>query len=596
MKNEKRINLIISTASTIILWALVALCFDFFYELNDDILIKDIVAGIYTGIPEAHNNQMMYPISLLLSMIYKVFPKIAWFGLFEIAGFLVCFYMITYRMIAIIRRVYIKAILAVGLILIWMGLYAWELSIMQYTVLAGTMCASACVWLYLNETTQDVKAMLCKNIPAIVLVLIAFNIRSEMCLLMVPYMGIAAIGRIIDEECKTSETVHINAKGICAKYVSICAVIAIGVLITYIADIAAYSSDEWKNYREVFDARTDVYDFTGIPPYDENASFYESIDVDINKYNLLCNYNYALDDSIDADTLNAIAMYVHSGNASKAMGAPKSIKTTVSQYVKDFVKLRMEDADISSPFADDINQLMPFNIVIMLLYVSLILIAIVMKNKWLAIKVISAAIVRSVPWIYVYMKGRLVTRITHPMLMCEVMLLLAILIYECVKGTKVYLYLTLALLMGISIINISGQYTNICMKQEIRDNKNVLARQLSEYVSSNDGYFYVDVYSTVSMTERVFDKEIDKSRWQLAGGWMACSPLDSNKKHSAGVDEDMRQFNFISEEEDIAWLTKWYKSKYGKDARVDVGEVIVGTNNEHLYVYRIGEDNGTATT
>ena len=73
------------------IWALLAvaflgLCvgiyFDYYYDLNDDVLIKDILAGVYTGEPEGHNIQMHWPISVLISLFYRVAGDLPWYGMF----------------------------------------------------------------------------------------------------------------------------------------------------------------------------------------------------------------------------------------------------------------------------------------------------------------------------------------------------------------------------------------------------------------------------------------------------------------------------------------------------------------------------------
>lgn len=59
----------------------------------------------------------------------------------------------------------------------------------------------------------------------------------------------------------------------------------------------------------LFDARTKLYDFYGLPPYEDNREFYESIGLSQESYTLLENYNFALDDSIDTWRLEAIVAY-----------------------------------------------------------------------------------------------------------------------------------------------------------------------------------------------------------------------------------------------------------------------------------------------
>ena len=44
------------------LWMMIAVFFDFYYDLNDDTAIKDILSGTYTGVPDGHCIQMLYTV------------------------------------------------------------------------------------------------------------------------------------------------------------------------------------------------------------------------------------------------------------------------------------------------------------------------------------------------------------------------------------------------------------------------------------------------------------------------------------------------------------------------------------------------------
>ena len=51
-KNE---NWIIALGAVAVIGVFAACRFDYYYDLNDDVLMKDILAGVYTGTPEGHN-------------------------------------------------------------------------------------------------------------------------------------------------------------------------------------------------------------------------------------------------------------------------------------------------------------------------------------------------------------------------------------------------------------------------------------------------------------------------------------------------------------------------------------------------------------
>ena len=94
---ERINNYILAFLGVLSIYVLCAYCFDFFYDLNDDLAIKDILAGIYSGVPEAHTNQILYPLGFFLSILYRIFPKMAVFGLFLCGCFGMCFGLIIYR-------------------------------------------------------------------------------------------------------------------------------------------------------------------------------------------------------------------------------------------------------------------------------------------------------------------------------------------------------------------------------------------------------------------------------------------------------------------------------------------------------------------
>ncbi len=64
--------------------------YDYYFDLNDDVMMKDTLSGVYTGVPEGHNIQMLYPLSFLLSLLYRIFPKAPVYGFFLCLLYFVC--------------------------------------------------------------------------------------------------------------------------------------------------------------------------------------------------------------------------------------------------------------------------------------------------------------------------------------------------------------------------------------------------------------------------------------------------------------------------------------------------------------------------
>jgi hypothetical protein len=116
-----------------------------------------------------------------------------------------------------------------------------------------------------------------------ILIWISYALRSEMTLLMLPLVLVAALIRCVQLICARS------IKELFTKLplISIAAVLVLtglGLGATTLADRAAYSDSEWSGFRRWFNARTEVYDYYKIPAYRNRAhkgSFLELQDASV---------------------------------------------------------------------------------------------------------------------------------------------------------------------------------------------------------------------------------------------------------------------------------------------------------------------------
>ena len=139
-----------------------------------------------------------------------------------------------------------------------------------------------------------------------------------MLLLMSPFIALTGI-------LKWSEEKQIFAVNTIKKYLGLVGVILLGMSISLLADYIAYSGSDWREFRDFFDARTKVYDYTWYPEYEEAEQFYQGIGVTPAKITLIDNYNFGLDESIDSRMLWDIAEYA------EATG----VKTPLVQRLKE---------------------------------------------------------------------------------------------------------------------------------------------------------------------------------------------------------------------------------------------------------------------
>ncbi|MBQ0079342.1 MAG: hypothetical protein KBS66_05580 [Eubacterium sp.] len=70
-----------------------------------------------------------------------------------------------------------------------------------------------------------------------------------------------------------------------------------------------YGSDDWQQYREYNKMRAHLTDYVDYPDYDENQEFYESIDMNPNKFYAMTRYTYCMVEDYGQDDLRAVYEY-----------------------------------------------------------------------------------------------------------------------------------------------------------------------------------------------------------------------------------------------------------------------------------------------
>ena len=587
-KCRPQLNTVYAAAIVIFLFLALALRFDFYYDLNDDVLIKDIVSGAYTGTPDAHSIQMLYPLSLLISLLYRVIPVLPWQGIFLCACHGVCFFLIAGRSLSFVEKEVNKMFLLLTEASLIMTLFLYEAVFVQYTVTAALLAACACFLVFTSEKKETPGVFLKENAVAIILVILAFNLRSEMLLLMSPFIAFTGIVKWASEQ-------KFFAKETIRKYVSLIGVILAGLALSLLIDTLAYSGKDWKEFRDFFNARTQVYDYTWYPQYDEAESFYRDLGVTPAKVTLIDNYNFGLDESIDADMLWSIADYA---DAAK---------------IKEPLSVRLKEAVIDYKWRTFHEQDAPYNFFVLTGYAMIIALAFVFKDKSVIWKLPLLVLFRTVPWMYVILAKRVPPRISHPLYYIELIILGAWMLSYCkqnkamaasdedrkrYKGRTRSLAIAMILLFVFSRIVYSGMLQQAEAETERRQQVNAVMRQFGEYAKAHpENYFYMDVYSTVDFSEKMFaNMDNSQKNYDILGGWLSGSPLQKDatipyREEAFSRAELLLQDNFYyvcEEGSDTEYLKDFY-SGHGVVVEL-IEEERISSKDATLVVYEVLPD------
>lgn len=603
---DKRKDLLWAFCLTAALFLPVVWKFDFYYDLNDDVLIKDVLSGVYSGTPDGHTMQLLYPLGFCLSLLYGEL-SIPVFGVFLAACQYGSIFLIAYRTArqCATGRVKLVALLAEGVF--WAAAFGSHLVFLQYTVTAGMLVGAAVFWMLTSAVGSDAArgcdaveadgskhvqgrgraalwrpaaAFLRKNLPALVLYWLAFCLRSEMALLLLPLAGVAGL-------CKWGRERRIFTKENACKYLLTFGVLLLGLAVCLGLDSLAYADQDWKEFRQFFDARTELYDYQKdfIDNYEENEAYYEALGVSKQQHALLANYNFGVDDSIDEVMLADLREV-----AVNRPGAGGFFRKSVSEGLWS---LAYGHWAAKADF--------PYNIVFLLCGgFAFVLCLFKGKRRFLWQAPLCAATGGAL-WMFLLLRDRLADRVLHPLYLGQILVFVGLSLLEpnaderkreaaAVRAAAAALsVLALAICAPQAVSTWRAVSEEYARREEVnRTNEAVLA-----YCSAHPGRLYLeDVYSTVSYSEKIAVDRNKPFNYDLLGGWLVKSPLTKEKLGAFGyasMEEAVRAGENVSllaeSENDMEWLREYFAWR-----QIPVQVVKTGTVTEGVDVYQVVQE------
>lgn len=592
-KKRTLLNICIAAGITAVIMLLIAVLFDYYFDLNDDVFMKNILSGNYTGGPEGHNIQMLYPISALISLIYRLFRGIDVYGIFLCVCQFVCVFMILVRIMSKCNSKMNKAISAASIVIFVIGCLLGHLVYVQYTFTVAMLAATAAFLVITGDGRRN-------RICVCVIIWLSFLIRSEMLLLMLPMAGMAWLYRLVAEAGKR---VVSERKEVRKVYIRWAVVLFAGLLLCKGVDKLAYSSSNWSEFVDLFDARTELYDYQSIPSYEGNEDFYDSIGLDASEVELFFNYNYGLDNEIDAEIMDKVAAYAKSIKEETPMLS--RIRQALYLYVYRLHHFGFQK-EYQYPMTDA-----PWNLIILILYLGIAIEAFMAllsaRNKerenrdkirkyGVGILAFLALlfIVRSLLWMYIIVGERDPIRITHGLMIMEISVLVGVLLNRLkAQGTSKYKIVTIMLVVMTSLIYIPNTLSITWSEAENRKVYNEKFNEFYSYVKADtDSFYWIDLYTSVSYTSQAYTsysysekmfEEVNNSldNFDTLGGWTCKSPLQTRKMEKYGltdIQSSLLQDNVyfvITEENSTDFLVAYYNSK-GYDITLEDVDLVAG--------------------
>ncbi len=588
------------------MWLLLALFFDYWYAMNDDVLIHGILSGQYSGMPNAHNISSHILLNWAFVLLYRLCSFVPWFGVFVVSAQFCSLYGI---LMCLERRLEVNlpilsgtsaegghrgtkmklqppwryAFFAIGNLLL-MGLMLQELVVVQYTYTAALLMTSATLQLSCMED-EDARSHrgFWPYFGILMQYLLVFCLRAEIGLFLLPFS--AAMHIICYHKRNGLRVVGWKLKRLGLFW---------GILLLCIAGLhraegLGYGSNGWADYRKIDQYRTQLYDFLSLPEYQENQAFYQEAGISEVQYELLKNYNFSLDEAITSDTLQRVVDYANEKRISQYTGLEKMymrfFTLTLREGIWSYTHRIMFAPEVS---AGDY----PWNLVCAALYLTLLLLTCVTKRAWNLVYLLLLFAVRSVLWMYIILRQRMPERVTHSLFIIEIVCLLALIFEEMsflhterMGGKVKWLSAGMALVFfcGAGAVTINN---GISLSQSYgnRESLNAQWQELLEYCAQREDCFYfMDVYSTVNYSEKIFAQTGSAvENYDICGGWLAKSPLCEEKYENFGFTtprkaliENSNVFFIAEQGNDLDWLIGLYE-EYGITIKLEYLEKVAG--------------------
>ncbi|MBO5998132.1 MAG: hypothetical protein J6P87_00420 [Lachnospiraceae bacterium] len=540
----------------------------FWFDLNDDVLMKDILSGVYTGVPESRNIQMLYPVSALIAVLYRIFallPKALYtldrggvYGSFlilcQLGGAGIFAFCLADRAFSDSqgknetpdRALFLLGILAP---FIAASISLRSLVILQYTMTAGWLMLAAAALVY----TKRIKA-------ALVVLGLSFAVRTEMTLLLSPFVLLTAFfgsfneysGENTDPDRPWREHFTAGFLKAAGSALRLLVLTAAVFLVLKCIDLAALSGPAWRSFTHLFDERTRLYDYylSELPEYDDDPAFYDGIGITREQAVLLLNYNFGLDESIDDMLMQKAADQAQQVYES-SYSFTGEMKHALSEY-----RYRITHFTDGAPA-----------VITAVLYLFVIVLG--LKEQLLNIILLFAC--RSSLWLFMIFRRRVPERVTGGLYLLEAGALLLLLMSVMRKRSgRHILYVILTALLCFALI----WKQDGAVKQELRnrDAVNAANHAYREYLSAHpDIFLFTDVYSTVAYSEKVYEMGYSDnipSNHDIMGGWASKSPLYEKKLAAFGFStmekallEEENCFYAAACSADNSWLTGYYAAK-----------------------------------
>lgn len=531
------------------------------FYMNDDVTMRNILSGAYSGVPDGHTVYMKYPLTGIISLLYRLAGGIPWFSLFLVGCFLLAATMVLGHIVCNFKTDgFIKVGILAGVALMCVALFLPHVIYLHYTIVAAMLGGCGLMLTMLGDRHK-----------AILLFVICYCVRSQVFFLLIPFLVVSLLWQL--DKNKWRELLQMPA------------ILAGCILLCMIWNGLMYHSDDWQEYHVYNESRTELYDYGALLDYEEYTLQYEAKGIGIQEYTVLDQYVLALDSSVDTEILQAAADIYEEGLMSE-------------RNPVEYLQFCMSEYYYHTVYTDK-----PYQYLLIAAYL-LAAVGLLWRKRWRQLGVLCCmAVGRSLVWIYLIWQGRFPERIYISLYLLEIPILAAMCCTVLAgahkpDGKKVVNCIVAACclaLLGAGIYQMCEATGRAAEQQETLKKWNAL----TDYCEAHgDNIYLLDVMSMVSYAGQVWEPTANgQINYLLAGGWMSGTPLIQERfqlleaadggELLAGLGRFPGEILYISSSDRSAdWLPDYLSQRFG-NTEVKLVDRVLLDGQEIFYVYGV---------
>ena len=557
-------------AALVITWQYTYLC-----DTNDDVLLRNIVSGAFSGTPDGHTVYIMYPLGWLLKTAYTFAPNVSWYDCFMIGLHYVCWLLLTARVGSLFEK---KCYKTIGIVLTYLAIVLIDLPYIvmhQYTVLAALVGVVALFWL-VTDASSTIKGFIGNHVITVICLLLCLWIRKQVFIMLLPFVGIA-LAYLLWKHSKS------DIKKTSLRYLCLAGCVALLTVSSFIIENIAYSGEEWQDFLAYNEARTQIYDYYQAPPYDIYKDAYAQEGFNEYDYEVIESHNIALMPEMNTQTLEMLSSW------------SEEFARWQEQYYSVYRKTLFSLCD-----AVLYNSVQPIGLLLCGLYVGGFLWAYLKDKKKEALTLCVTGLFQCVFVAYFLWKGRFPERVSYGFYLMQFALLAGMILRnkEVIKDAepgkkKAYFWKALIAVVILAVAVNFGMYRYKTVLDTNRERTAVATEweSIKAYCAEHgEEQFFMKTNAIGAYCETMFSENIAADNMHYLGTWLLNSPLYEQRLNRVGVEQP--GVYFAENEngrilqlgtENTEWLTLYYRER-GYEGTVEITDSILLPNGSAMSV------------